>query len=122
MLGVRKMVDSRTDAIIGNYMQWTNAKTLTPEEYLLFRKQAIEETLRGLYQPVEAAKSGVQVEHTAASQSPVRPVERPPQLAETTANGYHTKQEKQEPRKAEEKPRNETAEDDALAFMRGIEG
>lgn len=42
------MVGDRTDSIISSYMKWTNRKVLTPEEFLLFRKQAVEEELAGV--------------------------------------------------------------------------
>lgn len=42
------MVSERTDSMIGSYMKWTNRKVLTPEEFLLFRKQAVEEELAGV--------------------------------------------------------------------------
>lgn len=42
------MVSERTDSMIATYMKWTNRKVLTPEEFLLFRKQAIEEELAGV--------------------------------------------------------------------------
>ena len=33
--------------MIESFMKWTNKKVLTPEEYLLFRRQAVEEELAG---------------------------------------------------------------------------
>lgn len=42
------MVDERTDNLIQAYMKWTNQKTLKPEEFLLFRQQAVKEELAGI--------------------------------------------------------------------------
>lgn len=53
------MIDNRTHSLIAAYMQWTNRKILTPEEFLLFRKQAIEEELNGLPEPSGALQPGL---------------------------------------------------------------
>ena len=42
------MVDERTDNLIQAYMKWTNQHTLKPEEFLLFRQQAVKEELAGI--------------------------------------------------------------------------
>lgn len=42
------MVDERTDNLIQSYMKWTNQKTLKPEEFLLFRQQAVKEEIAGI--------------------------------------------------------------------------
>lgn len=42
------MVDERTDNMIQSYMKWTNQKTLKPEEFLLFRQQAVKEEIAGI--------------------------------------------------------------------------
>lgn len=41
------VINDRTDSMIESFMKWTNKKVLTPEEYLLFRRQAVEEELAG---------------------------------------------------------------------------
>ena len=51
------MLDQRTDALISSYMRWTNKKVLSPEEYLMFRRQAIEEEFAGVPEPVTAAQT-----------------------------------------------------------------
>lgn len=42
------MVDERTDNLIQSYMKWTNQHTLKPEEFLLFRQQAVKEEIAGI--------------------------------------------------------------------------
>lgn len=42
------MIDTRTESMIRLYMQWSPAGALTPEDFLRFRRQAVEEELAGI--------------------------------------------------------------------------
>ena len=67
------MIEIRTDALISAYMRWTNKKVLTPEEFLLFRKQAVEEEMNGVPEPAGASQGGFQArgEERTANREPV---------------------------------------------------
>lgn len=121
------MVNTRTEDMIRMYMQWSPSGTLTPEDFLKFRRQAVEEELAGVREAAPP-EGGMRI----SGDAPAPPPRRKAAAKERNTSPAAEKPERQPP---EERGKDTVKQDtgkqatgpsgmteaDFLAFMQSVE-